>query len=134
MHSRCDAKIGEQRCFMILSRRRTKRRLPNVKNAIVHAVATHNDVAKKLMSQTGVQVEVEFIERDEGVLLDALLKARQQSGLTQADVAARMGTQAPAFARMERSLATGTTLALDCNHPEMPERARQKIGATRGVR
>ena len=40
-------------------------------------------------------------------LLDALLKARQEAGLTQAELAARMGTQAPAVARPERALATG---------------------------
>jgi transcriptional regulator with XRE-family HTH domain len=54
-----------------------------------------------------VKAEVERIEREEGVLLDALLKARLSAGLTQADVAERMGTQAPAVARLERSLATG---------------------------
>ena len=51
--------------------------------------------------------EVERIEREEGVLLDILLKARQEAGLTQAQVAERMGTQAPAVARLERALATG---------------------------
>ena len=40
-------------------------------------------------------------------LLDALLKARQEAGLTQAQVAKRMGTQGPAIARLERALATG---------------------------
>jgi transcriptional regulator with XRE-family HTH domain len=42
-------------------------------------------------------------------LLDALLKARQEAGLTQAELAARIGTQAPAVARLERrrALATG---------------------------
>jgi transcriptional regulator with XRE-family HTH domain len=64
-------------------------------------------VVKKLLRRPGVKAEVERIEREEGVLLDALLKARQQAGLTQAQVAERMGTQAPAVARLERSLATG---------------------------
>ncbi len=54
-----------------------------------------------------MKAEVERIEREEGVLLDALLKARLAAGLTQADVAERMGTQAPAVARLERALATG---------------------------
>lgn len=54
-----------------------------------------------------VRTEVERIERDESALLDALLKARQDAGLTQAQVAERMGTQAPAVARLERSLSTG---------------------------
>lgn len=50
---------------------------------------------------------LERIEQEEGELLDALLKARQDAGLTQADLAKRMGTQAPGVARLERSLATG---------------------------
>ena len=68
---------------------------------------THEQLVKKLMRRPGVKAEVERIEREEGVLLDALLKARQDAGLTQAEVAERMGTQAPAVARLERSLATG---------------------------
>ena len=59
------------------------------------------------MRRPGVRAEVERIEREEGALLDALLKAREQAGLTQAQVAERMGTQAPAVARLERALATG---------------------------
>lgn len=68
---------------------------------------THDEVVKALMTRTGVMAEVERIEREEGELLDALLKARQEAGLTQAQLAARMGTQAPAVARLEKSLATG---------------------------
>ena len=47
------------------------------------------------MRRPGVRKEVERIEREEGVLLDILLKARQEAGLSQAQVAERMGTQAP---------------------------------------
>lgn len=68
---------------------------------------THDQLVKKLLRRPGVRAEVERIEREEGVLLDALLKARQAAGLTQAQVAERMGTHAPAVARLERSLATG---------------------------
>ncbi len=68
---------------------------------------THEEIVKALMARPGVKAEVERLEKEEGFLLDALLKARQEAGLTQADVAARMGTQAPAVARLERSLATG---------------------------
>jgi len=68
---------------------------------------THDQVVKKLTRRSGVRAEVERIEREEGVLLDALLKAREAAGLTQAQVAERMGTQAPAVARLERALATG---------------------------
>ena len=70
-------------------------------------MATHQEVVKKLIKRPGVKAQVERIEREEGVLLDALLKARLSAGLTQADVAERMGTQAPAVARLERALATG---------------------------
>ena len=68
---------------------------------------THEQLVKKLMHRPGVRLEVERIEREESTLLDALLKARQEAGLTQAQVAERMGTQAPAVARLERALATG---------------------------
>ena len=44
------------------------------------------------MQRPGVQAEVARIEREEGELLDALLKARMDSGLTQAEQARRMGT------------------------------------------
>lgn len=68
---------------------------------------THDQLVKKLMRRPGVRTEVARIEREEAILLDALLKARQDAGLTQAQVAERMGTQAPAVARLERALATG---------------------------
>jgi predicted transcriptional regulator len=68
---------------------------------------THDQLVKKLLERPGVQTEVERLEREETALLDALLKARQEAGLTQAQVAERMGTQAPAIARLERALATG---------------------------
>jgi DNA-binding XRE family transcriptional regulator len=68
---------------------------------------THDEVVAKLMRRPGVRKEVERIEREEGMLLDLLLKARHDAGLTQAQVAERMGTQPPAVARLERALATG---------------------------
>ena len=68
---------------------------------------THDQVVKRLMRRAGVRGEVERLERGEFALLDALLKARREAGLTQAQVAQRMGTQAPAVARLERALASG---------------------------
>lgn len=68
---------------------------------------THDQLITKLLKRPGVQTEVVRIEREEGELLDALLKARMEAGLTQAELAQRMGTQAPAIARLERALATG---------------------------
>ncbi len=68
---------------------------------------THDQLVSKLMRRPGVRKEVEKIEKEEGALLDLLLKARHEAGLTQAQVAERMGTQPPAVARLERALATG---------------------------
>lgn len=68
---------------------------------------THEKVVEKLMSRPGVRAEVERLEREEFALLNVLLKARHEAGLSQAQVAKRMGTQAPAVARLERALATG---------------------------
>ena len=68
---------------------------------------SHDQLVKKLMTRPAVRAEVDRLEREESALLDALLKARQDAGLTQAQVAERMGTQAPSVARLERALATG---------------------------
>ena len=68
---------------------------------------THDQLVAKLMRRPGVRKEVERIEREEGELLDIFLKARHDAGLTQAQVAERMGTQPPAVVRQERALATG---------------------------
>jgi DNA-binding XRE family transcriptional regulator len=68
---------------------------------------THKQLVEAMLRKPGIKFEVERIEREEGELLDSLLKARQDAGLTQAQVAERMGTQAPSVARLERSLATG---------------------------
>ena len=67
----------------------------------------HDQVVAKLMRRPGVRKEVERIERKESALLDLLLRARHDAGLTQAQVAERMGTQPPSVARLERALATG---------------------------
>ncbi|MDM8544503.1 helix-turn-helix transcriptional regulator [Desulfococcaceae bacterium HSG9] len=40
-------------------------------------------------------------------LLRELLKARQKVGISQAEIAKRMGTKAPAIARLESSLSSG---------------------------
>ena len=68
---------------------------------------THDQLIASLLQRPGVKTEVERIDREEGNLLDILLKARHEAGLSQADIAALMGTQAPAIARLERALATG---------------------------
>ena len=71
------------------------------------AVAGRKELFKRVNCRPGVRKEVDRIEREEGALLDILLKARHDAGLTQAQLAQRMGTQPPAVARLERALATG---------------------------
>lgn len=68
---------------------------------------THDQLVRELMAKPKVRAEVERIEREEGHLLDALVGARRDAGLTQAEVARKMGTLPPAVARLERALATG---------------------------
>lgn len=68
---------------------------------------THDELIETLMQRPNVRAEVERLEREEFALLDLLLKARHEAGLSQAQVAERMGTHAPAVARLERALATG---------------------------
>lgn len=67
---------------------------------------THDQLVKKLLRRPSAKAGVERIEREEGISLNALHKARQDAALTQAQVAERMGTHAPDMARLERSLAT----------------------------
>jgi len=70
-------------------------------------VKTHDQLVKRLMRRPGVRAEVQRIEREAAELLDALLKARQEASLTQAQVAKRMGTEGPLIAHLKRTLATG---------------------------
>lgn len=68
---------------------------------------THAELIEKALSNPEVRAEYERIEREEMPLLDMLLQARQSAGMTQAQIAEKMGTQASAVARLERALATG---------------------------
>ncbi|MDR0779798.1 MAG: helix-turn-helix transcriptional regulator [Pseudomonadales bacterium] len=68
---------------------------------------THKQLKARLLSDPVVRAEYERIEREEMPMLDAILKARAEAGLTQAQVAERMGTRAPAVARLESALVTG---------------------------
>ena len=67
---------------------------------------THSKLKEKALKRAEVkkiydELEVEFS------ILKQLLKARQEAGLTQVEIAKKMGTKAPAIARLESSLATG---------------------------
>lgn len=60
----------------------------------------HNELVETLTLRQGVIAELERIEQEEGELLDALLRARQDAGLTQAELTQRMGTPALAVVRL----------------------------------
>ncbi len=58
---------------------------------------------KKREADPDFRVAYDILE-DEFAALGALLQARKDAGLTQADVAARMGVSQPVLARIESSL------------------------------
>ena len=59
-----------------------------------------SEMKKRLMKNPKFQKEYEALE-DEFALVHALIKARTRAGLTQQQVAERMGTTQSAVARME---------------------------------
>jgi len=61
---------------------------------------THEQMVKKMLKNPEVRAEYEALDA-EFALLDECLEARRRAGLTQAEVAERMGTKAPAVARIE---------------------------------
>ncbi len=67
----------------------------------------HDKLRARMLKTPAVRKEYERLEREEFALLDLLLDARREAGLTQAQVAERMGTHAPAVARLESALASG---------------------------
>ena len=68
---------------------------------------THKQMVNKMLKNSAVKAEVYKLNREEFAILDEILAARKESGLTQAQIAKLMGTKAPAVARIESSLATG---------------------------
>jgi transcriptional regulator with XRE-family HTH domain len=61
---------------------------------------THKELVKKMLKNPAVKAAYDA-QAEEFELLDELLKARRRAGLTQTEVAALMGTQTPAIARLE---------------------------------
>ncbi|AMP16342.1 helix-turn-helix family protein [Collimonas pratensis] len=68
---------------------------------------THEEMQARMLQNPVVQAEYERLNREEFAILDEILAARKAAGLTQAQIAERMGTKAPAVARLESSLASG---------------------------
>jgi DNA-binding XRE family transcriptional regulator len=81
--------------------------MPKLQSKAAIKPATHKKMVDKLLKNPAVKAEVEKLNREEFAILDQILAARKAAGLSQAQVAKRMGTQAPAIARLESSLATG---------------------------
>ncbi|ANV86296.1 helix-turn-helix domain-containing protein [Picosynechococcus sp. PCC 7117] len=66
----------------------------------------HTELKKKALANPETRIMYDDMEA-EFSLLRQMLKARQEAGLSQAEVAARMGTKAPAITRLESSLSNG---------------------------
>jgi len=66
----------------------------------------HSDLKAKALSNPEAKAAYDEMA-PEFALLRQMLKARQTAGLSQADVAERMGTKPPAVTRLESSLGNG---------------------------
>lgn len=67
---------------------------------------THKELKNKALKKVAVKKEYDELE-PEFTLLREMLKARNKAGLTQAQIAKRMGTKSPAITRLESSLTSG---------------------------
>lgn len=72
---------------------------------------SHEAFVQELLSDPEVRVEYDKLET-EFSLLREILKARKSAGMTQAQVADRMGTQQASIARLENGLASGNLPSL----------------------
>lgn len=61
---------------------------------------THDEMIADWMKDPAFKAEYDALE-DEFAIFDEVLKARKRAGLTQEQIAVRMGTKAPAVARIE---------------------------------
>lgn len=68
---------------------------------------THEEMKAIALSNPAVRAEYDRLNREEMPMLDAILKARKEACLTQAQIAERMGTSIPAVSRLENALVTG---------------------------
>lgn len=66
----------------------------------------HSELKKQAFKRPGVKAAYKEME-PEFSLLRELLRARQNAGLSQAEIAEKMGTKAPAVTRLESSLSSG---------------------------
>ena len=61
---------------------------------------SHDKMVKKMLSNPRVKAAYDSME-EEFAFLDECLKARKRANITQEQLASRMGTKAPAIARIE---------------------------------
>ena len=66
----------------------------------------HHELSVKALKNKSVRDEYNAL-KPEFELLREMLKARTDAGLSQAEVAERMGTKAPSITRLESSLVSG---------------------------
>jgi len=66
----------------------------------------HEELKQLALEDASVRAAYEALE-PEFVLLGSMLEARRRAGMTQADVAAKMGTQPSAVTRLEGALISG---------------------------
>ena len=63
---------------------------------------SHNDLVKKMLENPSVKKEYDALE-SEFALFTEMIKARRLAGLSQKEIAQRMGTKQAAIARLESS-------------------------------
>ena len=66
----------------------------------------HSELKELALKRASVNEAYEALE-PEFTLLKDLLRARKRAGLTQAEIAKRMGTKPPAVTRLESTLTSG---------------------------
>ncbi len=66
----------------------------------------HSELKELALKRASVNEAYEALE-PEFTLLKDLLRARKKAGLTQAEIAKRMGTKPPAVTRLESTLTSG---------------------------
>jgi transcriptional regulator with XRE-family HTH domain len=67
---------------------------------------THKTLKNKALKKSSVRKEYKRLE-PEFTLLREMLRARNKAGLSQAQIAEKMGTKSPSITRLESSLSSG---------------------------
>ena len=67
---------------------------------------THEELKAKALASPNVKAEYDALAPEFNLLREMLL-ARKSAGLSQAEIAIKMGTKAPAITRLESSLTSG---------------------------